>query len=408
MIPKFPILSFPEVSEDTSTDGKAAEKNVTSPSEISDKLALITGLSMSYDSNAEPTEGTPATTTSEQPQQPSDLRLPIPSCLGNLLGDGKQNNAFMNAVTLKTPWQKSLKDKEIMTFLKLGLLSRFAYQKLAPDHHADQICSVEKQLTQAGFSLQPIAIGDNLWGVLAHRKDEVMLCFRGTAFWDDMWRNIQFWPSLDKTVPENETTHHGMSHVFEQLWPKIDTALTSIAATTKTPLQVYLSGHSLGGSFAKLTALRLGNTQAADTAKYEANPRMICTFGAPKTFFLPSATRYRDLGLDHQTITITHHQDIVPELPPSFISNYETVGNRLYITRDGALWYKPENGCIDKDKFRDAPEETGGNGRPNRWVSDHVLDSYLLVLHAHANAKLPKPLPPGSCPTPEDLMIKLS
>jgi hypothetical protein len=334
-------------------------------------------------------------------------RLPIPGSLGNLFGRENRDNIHLNNITLQTPWQRKLYDKDMMTFLKLGLVSRFVYQQLAPGHHETQINAFGKTLTSAGYQLRSISVGDNLWGTIAHRKNEVILCFRGTAFWDDMWRNIQFWPSLDKTVPENETTHHGMSHVFEQLWPIINKALTEIAQNSRRPLQVYIAGHSLGGSFAKLTALRLSNKQQENSAAYKADLRLVCTFGAPKTFFMQSAKRYRALGLDHKTITITQHQDIVPELPPNFLSPYETVGNRLYITRDGALWYKPENGCIDQDKFRETPNENGGGGRPNRWVSDHVLDSYILVLDAHKYAKLPKPLPPGSCPTPQEQMIKL-
>lgn len=344
---------------------------------------------------------------SEDANQSGAARLPIPSGLGNLFGRNEKQNSLLNTITLQMPWQRSLKDKEIMTLLKLGLLSRFVYQKLAQSHHETQVADFESELTKAGYKLKTISVGDNLWGLVAHRNNEVLVSFRGTAFWDDMWRNIQFWPSLDKTVPENECTHHGMSHVFEQLWPKIDETLSEIAKDTWRPLQVYTSGHSLGGSFAKLTALRLANKQKAGDANYKAQTRMVCTYGAPKTFFIPSAACYRERGLDHKTITITQHQDIVPELPPNFLSPYETVGNRLYITRDGSLWYKPESGCVDEDKFRETPEEAGGNGRPNRWVSDHVLDSYLLVLQAYSNAKLPKPLPPGSCPTTSEQMFKL-
>lgn len=334
-------------------------------------------------------------------------RLPIPSTQGNLFGQNEKHKAVLNAITLQTPWPKQLKNKEIMTLLKLGLVNRYVYQKLALRHHEAHIADFEKKLEGAGYGIKTISIGDNLWGIIAHRDNEALLCFRGTAFWDDMWRNIQFWPSLDKTVPENECTHHGMSHVFEQLWPKIEKSLTDISKTVEKPLKLYLSGHSLGGSFAKLTALRLSNKQQANNTTCNANLQMVCTYGAPKTFFTPSAARYRELGLDHKTITITQHQDIIPELPPNFLSPYETVGNRLYISRDGSLWYKPENDCVDEDKFRETPEEAAGNGRPNRWVSDHGLDSYLLVLQAYANTKLPKPLPPGSCPTYADRMIKV-
>lgn len=364
-------------------------------------LDLINIQAAGTDANAE------ADTEIETTPENSAPRLPIPSGLGNLFGGGEKHNAVLNAITLQTPWRKNLKDKEIMTLLKLGLMNRFVYQKMAKAHHEAHVTNFEKSLAEAGYKLKTVSVGDNLWGLVAHRNNEVLLSFRGTAFWDDMWRNIQIWPSLDKTVPENECTHHGMSHVFEQLWPKIDKTLAEISKTTRRPLQVYVSGHSLGGSFAKLTALRLSNKQKAGQEPYKAQARMVCTYGAPKTFFVPSAARYRELGLDHKTITITQHQDIVPELPPNFLSPYETVGNRLYITRDGSLWYKPENGCVDEDKFRETPEEAAGNGRPNRWVSDHVLDSYLLVLQAYANAKLPKPLPPGSCPATNDQMIKL-
>jgi hypothetical protein len=91
--------------------------------------------------------------------------------------------------------------------------------------------------------------------------------------------------------------HHGFSSVLRQTWGKVETVLEKAC---NKPL--FLTGHSMGGALAMLTACRL--------AKMGRPPVAIYTYGAPRVGDREFCAGYR-----LPTYRIVNRLDIVPEMP---------------------------------------------------------------------------------------------
>lgn len=91
--------------------------------------------------------------------------------------------------------------------------------------------------------------------------------------------------------------HHGFSSALRRSWDRIETILQS---ARDKPL--FLTGHSMGGALAVLTACRL--------AKMGRPPMAVFTFGAPRV-----GDRVFCAGYALPTFRIVNGLDLVPEMP---------------------------------------------------------------------------------------------
>jgi pimeloyl-ACP methyl ester carboxylesterase len=91
--------------------------------------------------------------------------------------------------------------------------------------------------------------------------------------------------------------HHGFSSVLRHTWPKVQDVLDAVA---DKPL--FLTGHSMGGALAVLTACRLAALGRSAVATY--------TFGSPRI-----GDRTFCAGYALPTYRIVNRLDLVPELP---------------------------------------------------------------------------------------------
>jgi len=342
---------------------------------------------------------TPVPSENKTPNSENNLKLPDIERLFNqqIFGLHDEKSAKLDKLTLKSIWHKPYHPKDPMTLFRLGLLIRHAYRALSLNGKHDSLdVQLQHKLHQHGYQLTQLKLDNNTWAVTMHRKNEVIVNFRGSGSWQELIDNIRFWPTKNESIPVEERTHHRISELFEKLWPELERQLLDISKSQNQTLDISFSGHSLGGSLAKLSALRISNQLFNNSSALDANIKLVCTYGTPKTLFDLSRKAYCKLGLDNITIAITNHQDIVPILPPDWFASYEAVGEQLHITREGKIWYKPDPERVRQERSRDYE----GNFSVNemnleqlkitdiRWIRDHHLDNYLLALSNHTNSSL--------------------
>ncbi|MFL4970516.1 MAG: lipase family protein [Xanthobacteraceae bacterium] len=108
------------------------------------------------------------------------------------------------------------------------------------------------------------------------------------------------------------------------VWPQLRSLLGKRPAAND---KVYVTGHSLGGALAALTALRIETDSVADV-------EAVYTFGMPRPGSPQFASQYDQAGLGMRTYRLVDADDIVPTVAPSFL-NFHHVGRHLHCTRGG-------------------------------------------------------------------------
>ncbi len=202
-----------------------------------------------------------------------------------------------------------------------------------------------------------------------------VLVFRGTSDLNDWMKNLDVnlacWPTGGRV-------HKGFADALDEIWSRVEPVLADL------DVDLFITGHSLGGALAVLAAAR---TPVAPKATY--------TFGTPRVgddvFVKPLNARpiYR----------LVNHKDVVPTIPPKVKKfPYAHAGKLRYIAHDGQLLDAPDpesqaadkrkksvtdDGEPEKRKWHDAPE----------YFSDHAPVNYAahlehLILQKHKHPLL--------------------
>jgi hypothetical protein len=212
----------------------------------------------------------------------------------------------------------------------------------------------------AGFTAVPAAIvggQDNINAALVGaNSDGIIIAFRGTLPPDV--RNL---PSLLDWAQDFEAgltaitsiegipgkVHSGFWRGLDTIWDGVLAAVKAAQAAGGGSQRVYVTGHSKGGGFAHLAAMRL---QAAE----QITPTEVCTFASPRVGDADFATLY-DQAIS--AFRYEYQDDIVPHLPlditvatalkhSSFLSNqleslpvfdYADVGTLRFIDRNNQI-----------------------------------------------------------------------
>ena len=168
------------------------------------------------------------------------------------------------------------------------------------------------------------------------------------------------------------------------------------------PGPVYLTGHSLGGALAAMTAMLLPDPWTDRIAG-------IYTIGMPR----PGNAAYRDAynqRLGERTYRLIHGDDLVPKVPPSAL-RFRHVGAMLHCERDarfaGQPTIPPDEGASLTELRDIAKASFGTNIAPpfpgesraavlaaaalSAPIRDHLTDGYLRAL---------TPAPPGDEQSP--------
>jgi len=182
--------------------------------------------------------------------------------------------------------------------------------------------------------------------------------------------------------------HHGFSAALRHTWPKIDTLLHHAKGK---PL--FLTGHSMGGALAVLTACRL--------AKLGRPPVAIYTFGSPRV-----GDRSFCAGYSLPTYRLVNRLDLVPELPVASVKRllpnrprltnekilngikriasripcYGHVKTFVYIDRDGTI---TENADVQPWPAHALTRALATRGKSFlEGITDHLISNYINALDA--------------------------
>lgn len=150
--------------------------------------------------------------------------------------------------------------------------------------------------------------------------------------------------------------HHGFHRAFRSVEGSLESALGRLSDESRSNL--FICGHSLGGSLATLAASRFPF-------------RMVATFGSPRVgnrrfarvFGLSNAGRY---------YRVVNRADVVARVPVPI--RYAHCGVPIFILHDGQLWPRPGLGVRMVALVRNLMR-----GR-SVVISDHGMDNYLQAL----------------------------
>ena len=164
-------------------------------------------------------------------------------------------------------------------------------------------------------------------GYIANGNGFSVLAFRGSDYGeiDDWGANANFDLVLDPHIRGGQV-HSGFQQGAASIWPQIQ----SLVAEHHSPnRKLFLTGHSLGGALAMLTASRFASLSRA--SEIDA----IFTFGQPRAGDREFA-RHFDREFGDRTFRYVNRYDLITRLPPRLVG-YDHAGQLRYFDEDGAL-----------------------------------------------------------------------
>lgn len=204
-------------------------------------------------------------------------------------------------------------DRMSAVMAKLALLAYVEFENPAKREILDAT------LKCGGFTLKEILAEHDTEAFVAECDHFVVIAFRGTTSPRDRKTDMRFSQSMTE-VPGHKLkvkVHQGFYEAFHHIGPQAYGALMA----TPADKPIYITGHSLGGALALVASAAfsgenaLGNRIAA-----------VYTFGAPRV----GGKTFQDV------VKAPHHRivnryDMVPQVPPSWLSGYRHTGDSLLL-----------------------------------------------------------------------------
>jgi triacylglycerol lipase len=199
----------------------------------------------------------------------------------------------------------------------------------------------------------------NTQAFIAANNEFIVISFRGTEP-----RNLKDWMNntrISLILGYGGSVHRGFSEALDDVWDEIVTLLPQFQ-DKKQP--IFLTGHSMGGALATMTAVRLGE-------KYYQHIQGIYTFGCPRMGDGKFVENY-DKIFNDRTFRMVNHRDIVTRLAPRSFG-YQHVGG---------CWFFDSEGKLHNDiRYWQQFLETAKGTREEflnvvSLVEDHNLDEY--------------------------------
>ena len=234
----------------------------------------------------------------------------------------------------------------------------------------------------ATFPVQEFRIDDlgSTTGFVASNAENLVIAFRGSDDYLDLAVNLTASQNADRDFYQG-AVHQGFAVALDGVWIELRTLIDSLHREGQ---RIWITGHSLGGALATLTAKRLHAFMG---------PVRCITFGQPRVGdpeFL-------------QNYTVTHHRfvnehDMITKLPPrSVFTRYWHVGLEQFLDEAGNLLEGKGDTSLLEDLFfgrlartfnlKDARNESFLDEVIQRGRRDHKIATYAQRIDALISAR---------------------
>eukprot|EP01125_Pyxidicula_operculata_P002597 TRINITY_DN12452_c0_g1_i1.p1 TRINITY_DN12452_c0_g1~~TRINITY_DN12452_c0_g1_i1.p1 ORF type:complete len:292 (-),score=39.18 TRINITY_DN12452_c0_g1_i1:28-903(-) len=192
-----------------------------------------------------------------------------------------------------------------------------------------------------GFSLMNVTAiydsGTNTQAFVGMRDKTIWISFRGTVVtsivnWID---NSLFFPSTMNNAKPAIKVHSGFLNGYNALYPRVKGAVKSLLSGPCKGCSIFLTGHSLGGAIATITAVGLSFENLGVKISE-------ISFGSPRT-------GNSDFYQYHQSVVsysyrVTNKKDTVPRVPTHLLLGYHHVPTEVWYPPSGSPKYVVCNG----------------------------------------------------------------
>jgi len=190
------------------------------------------------------------------------------------------------------------------------------------DHPRQPRITEAAKATSASVQAMPRSAEPNQhfgWLCVDGKQSRLVVAFRGTEYFKDWLDDFDFAPAPYSAIPGRGTVHQGFQVVYEAVRENLRKLVQSKAPGCK---ELLITGHSLGGALAALSAPDLLNDVAANLAP------IVYTWAEPRVGH-PDFVRLFDtrVNIGYRIVNLW---DVVPHLPP-VLALYEHEGSSLHI-----------------------------------------------------------------------------
>lgn len=207
-------------------------------------------------------------------------------------------------------------------------------------------------------------------------QDFAVISFRGT----ETNSRVDIDADLDVAATpmpefESEKVMRGFYNAYKEVDRKLADLLKQRSQNRKKPLNLWITGHSLGGAAATLLTADLLSQKHRKRLK-NINLMGLYTYGSPRVGDNKFALRFDALAMFHNVpiYRVRHSQDIVTAIPFGLNANpgFWHVGSLVYIDRKNQVYFG--NGWQDIEKNSDLLRATPTS------LNDHSIDLYAIKL----------------------------
>jgi len=225
------------------------------------------------------------------------------------LGQAKEWSTEDNLATSDFPCQDNLNPVKFENVPEFSLENAYLSLNAAWLSYNKSEAFKISQLRSWGFERMRELPADGLGtrGYIADHGDYLVIAFRGTDSKKDFTSNALFYQTQAPRYlgAKGAWMHKGMKSMYSELRPTLLDIFSEFDGLHKP---IYLSGHSLGGALAVITALDLANSGAKIHSIY--------TFGQPKVGNLALVHKVQALFGD-RFYRIAIESDITSRVPPA-------------------------------------------------------------------------------------------
>jgi triacylglycerol lipase len=218
--------------------------------------------------------------------------------------------------------------------------------------------AIEAQAIAWGFPKVKFLSSGPTQGYLMANDHAIVLAFRGTEGKNrkDWLTNLNF----DRTETHHGDVHEGFSKAVDRVWELLWLNLLKFR-TAQQPL--FITGHSLGGALATLSALRFASTNQPVQALY--------TFGSPRVGDRTYLKHFTE-ALGDRAFRLVNDEDVVAKVPLKAMG-YCHVGEKYRFDSTGKLWQTSRSQTL-LERIQDEVEDLVD---PD-WelIEDHALSAY--------------------------------